>query len=244
MEYRKYYRNQVFTKNIGKNSFQNQGKPVPPMEKPFDNYELIPLPIVEPAKYSRKLVEAIIDRKSYRKYKDEEMSIEELSLLLYSTQGVKQIVRNGLVTFRTVPSGGAMHPFETYLLIINVKDLKQGLYRYIATKHSLVFEKSLEKDDLKTFSDACYGQSFVVKGNVVFIWTVRPERSEWRYGEDSLKDVLLSCGHICQNLYLACGGISSGTCAIVAYSQVELDKFIGVDGINEIVLYLSPVGKI
>ena len=244
MEYRKYFKNKELTKNMGKNSKQSLGMPLPPLEKPFDNYELIALPTVDPTKYDKKLVEAIIDRKSHRKYKDQEMSIEELSLLLYSTQGIKQLVRNGLVTLRTVPSGGAMHPFETYLLIVNVNGLKQGLYRYIATKHSLVLERDLEEDDLTKFSDACYGQSFVTKGNVVFIWTVRPERQEWRYGEDSLKDVLLSCGHICQNLYLACEGISSGTCAIVAYNQVEVDKFIGVDGNNEIVLYLSPVGKI
>ena len=90
----------------------------------------------------------------------------------------------------------------------------------------------------------CFNQSFVTKGNVIFIWTVRPSRTEWRYGEDSLKDVLMSCGHICQNLYLASEEISSGTCAIVAYKQKELDEFLGVNGIDEIALYLAPVGKV
>ena len=54
----------------------------------------------------------------------------------------------------------------------------------------------------------------------------------------------MGVGHICQNLYLACEAIGAGTCAIVAYNQDKLDKFIGVDGENEIALYLAPVGKI
>ena len=54
----------------------------------------------------------------------------------------------------------------------------------------------------------------------------------------------MSVGHICQNLYLACEAINSGTCAIVAYQQDKLDEFIGVDGDNEITLYVAPVGKL
>lgn len=67
---------------------------------------------------------------------------------------------------------------------------------------------------------------------------------EWRYGDDSLKDVLISVGHICQNLYLACEAIGAGICAIVAYQQDKLDDLIGVDGHDEIALYLAPVGKV
>jgi nitroreductase len=74
--------------------------------------------------------------------------------------------------------------------------------------------------------------------------SVRPPRTEYRYGEDSLKDILISVGHICQNLYLASESIGAGTCSIIAYNQRLLDNFIGVDGDDEIALYLAPVGKI
>ena len=46
-----------------------------------------------------------------------------------------------MVTKRTVPSGGAMHPYETYLLISNVEGLEPGLYRYLAIEHKLLIEK-------------------------------------------------------------------------------------------------------
>jgi len=69
-------------------------------------------------------------------------------------------------------------------------------------------------------------------------------RNGLKRGEDSLKDILMSVGHICQNLYLASESIGAGTCAIVAYQQEPLDDLIGVDGDEEIALYLAPVGKV
>jgi SagB-type dehydrogenase family enzyme len=102
-----------------------------------------------------------------------------------------------------------------------------------------------ETGDLPSrINEASNGQNFVGESAVVFVWTVRPYRTEYRYGEDSLKDILISVGHICQNLYLACESIGAGTSAIVAYNQKLLDNFVGVDGEDEIALYLAPVGRI
>ena len=59
-----------------------------------------------------------------------------------------------------------------------------------------------------------------------------------------MKDLLISVGHICQNLYLACEAIGLGICATVAYQQSLLDQLVGVDGYREIPLYLAPVGRV
>jgi len=67
---------------------------------------------------------------------------------------------------------------------------------------------------------------------------------EWRYGLAAHKVIALDAGHVCQNLYLACEAIGTGTCAIAAYDQEELDEFLGLDGENEFAIYLAPVGKI
>ena len=72
---------------------------------------------------------------------------------------------------------------------------------------------------------------------------LRLYRTEWRYGYDSLKDILTSAGHIFQNLYLACESIGAAACAVQAYRQKSLDALVGVDGKDEIALYLAPVGK-
>ncbi|NHJ86118.1 MAG: SagB/ThcOx family dehydrogenase [Asgard group archaeon] len=243
MEYRKYFKNIEVTEE----SDQRKGLPIPPIQKPYpENAELIEL--IPPEKFNvgkMPLIEAINKRKSRRQFTNEALTLEELSFLLWSTQGVKELIRDGLLTLRTVPSGGCMHPFETYLVINNVESITPGLYRYIALEHKLLFLREIDPNKMpKELGDISNGQKFVGEAAVVFIWSVRPYRTEWRYGEDSLKDILMSVGHICQNLYLACESLQIGTVAIVAYQQEPLDAFIGVDGNDEITLYLAPVGKI
>ena len=54
--------------------------------------------------------------------------------------------------------------------------------------------------------------------------------------------MLLDAGHVCQNLYLACEALGAGTCAVAAYSQQAMDQLLELDGQDEYVIYLAPVG--
>ena len=54
----------------------------------------------------------------------------------------------------------------------------------------------------------------------------------------------MNAGHICQNLYLACEALGLGTCTIGAYDQQAADALLGLDGHNEFVVYLAPVGRV
>jgi nitroreductase len=56
--------------------------------------------------------------------------------------------------------------------------------------------------------------------------------------------VAIDAGHICQNLYIACGAIGAGTCAVGALDRVTMDQVLGVDGKEEFTFYAAPVGKI
>jgi SagB-type dehydrogenase family enzyme len=245
-DYRKYLRNQSLAGMSEMETGQQKGLSLPPIEKPYpEDAELIDL--VTPDAFAlgqMSLIDAVNNRRSRRRFTDEPLSLEELSFLLWCTQGVQGRVRQGLLTLRTVPSGGGMHPFETYIVCNRVTGLEPGIYRYIALEHKLLQERSGDTDLPRKVGEAANGQTFVGKGAVIFVWAVRPYRTEWRYGDDSLKDILLSAGHICQNLYLACESIGAGTCAIVAYQQTLLDDLIGVDGHDEIPIYLAPVGKV
>ena len=79
---------------------------------------------------------------------------------------------------------------------------------------------------------------------MVFIWTVIPYRSEWRYSLLAHKMMAQDSGHVCQNLYLACESIGAGTCALGAYNQTKIDAVLGVDGEEEFTFYMAPVGRI
>jgi SagB-type dehydrogenase family enzyme len=227
-------------------SDQRKGIQAPPLEKPIPEGATV-IPLVPREKItlgSMSLIQAIGDRRSHRSYTDEALTLEELSYLLWATQGIREIHPRRIHAFRTVPSGGCRHPFETYLRIHKVGGVPAGLWRYSALEHALVSVWRERPEDSPSLADVCFGQQFVDKAAVSFVWTAIPYRTEWRYGPDSLKDTLLSCGHICQNLYLACASIGAGTCAIVAYDQAKLDPFLGVDGTDEIGLYVAPVGKV
>jgi len=224
---------------------QQKDVPAPPLEKPYDkNAELIDL--VEPKDFKVgkiPLIDAIANRESRRAYTDDSLSLEELSFLLWSTQGVREVDKNKVWTKRVVPSGGGRQPFETYLLVNRVDGVEIGVYRYLPIEHKLL----VVSRELSVYSDLlskAWPQEFIGKSAVVFVWSSIPYKTEWRYSIRSYKDILIEAGHVCQNLYLACEAIDAGTCAIASYEQKIVDKLIQVDGENEMTVYLSPVGKI
>jgi len=230
-------------------SDQSREIPAPPIQKPYpEDAVFVDLMKPEDIKIGNvPLFRIINQRRSRRSYTNESLSIEELSLLLWCTQGISKIVHreDGTVAYhlRTVPSGGARHPFETYLLINRVNGVEQGVYRYLPVEHKLLFLYE-EKKLAKKITEACQGQTFVGQAAVVFVWAAIPYRTEWRYAFMAHRDIAIEMGHICQNLYLTSESIGGGACAILGYNQNKLDQFIGVDGEKEFAVYMAAMGKI
>ncbi len=224
---------------------QQKNLPQPPLEKPYSKDEqLIDLPEVNKSIITKNdIFDLILDRKSNRVYLNEAITLEQLSYLLMMTQSIKEIKGNNYVGLRPVPSAGGRHPFETYLIILNVDSLKKGIYRYLPLEHKLLFIKDEENLDEKII-EAANRQKFAGDAAVTFIWTCIPYRTEWRYGNRTYKIALLDAGHIGQALYLACETIGLGTCAIASYNQDMIDDLILVDGEDEFTVYMSPVGRV
>ena len=225
---------------------QSRGEQAPPLEKPFDE-NATRISLLSPDQWrdcvkEPDLVSVISNRESRRRYSRTPLSLAELSFLLWSTQGVRQVV-NPEVSLRTVPSAGARHSFETYLFIRSVQDVPPGLYRYLPLENELLFVRDVEKMERELIV-ACFGQGFVGAAAATFVWTTIPYRMEWRYGLSAHRVIPMDVGHVCQNLYLASEAIGAGTCAVAAYDQEEMDKLVGVDGYDEFVIYLAPVGKV
>ncbi|MGB9837724.1 SagB/ThcOx family dehydrogenase [Methanothermobacter sp.] len=222
---------------------QSMGVAAPPFEKPWpEDAEMVDLPVLDWAEMvDVNVVSCIRNRKSRRSYTDMPLKLEELSFLLWATQGIRLIA--GYSAFRTVPSAGCRHTFETYLAVFNVEGLEVGLYRYIPSVHRLMVEY-LDDNLSRRIVEASFDQRFTGESAVTFIWTTVPYRMEWRYGLAAHRVILIDAGHVCQNLYLACEAIGAGTCAVAAYDQEYLDEVLGVDGADEFAIYMAPVGKI
>ena len=177
-----------------------------------------------------------------RKYTEQPLTLEELAYLLWMTQGVKEITSRP-VTLRTVPSAGARHAFETYLLVNRVDGLEEGLYRFAAGRHALARIDTGGRDIRAEITHACMDQGQVATSAVTFIWAAVVERMTWRYVERGYRYLHLDAGHACQNLYLAAEAIGCGACAIAAYDDDLLNTALGFDGEQIFAIYLASLGK-
>jgi len=224
---------------------QQRGIAPPPLQKPFPP-DAKRVDLVSPGRWKGirgvDLESAIRNRASRRGFAGEPVTLEEISFLLWATQGIRERVGDG-TALRTVPSAGARHALETYLCVLNVEGLEVGCYRYLPVEHQLLFE--FREDRLAgKLVQATLGQSFTGRAAVTFVWTAIPYRMEWRYGAAAHKVIAVDAGHVCQNLYLACEAIGAGTCAVAAYHQEGMDRLLRVDGTDEFTVYLAPVGKV
>jgi SagB-type dehydrogenase family enzyme len=227
-------------------SDQDLKKPQPPLEKPPMRPEqpVIVLPRdFEALALNENLLELLLKRKSARVYTGETLSLLQLSFLLWATQGVKDVRGKKYATLRTVPSGGARHGFETYLLVQNVEGLAPGKYHYLAIEHQLEY-LGPQEDSHQAITTSLDGQSWAAKASVVFYWSFVPYRCEWRYGVFAHRVALIDAGHIDQNLYLACTALGLGTCAVAAFDGPLCDRIFGLDGDEEFTAYTAPVGTI
>ncbi len=226
-----------------KQSDQSKGKRIPPFEIPAEQgARLIGLPDAAGKEIPViDLTEAINRRRSVRQYTDTPLSLEELAYLLWITQGVKEVIP-GSATLRTVPSAGARHALETFLLINRVKGIEPGLYRYLALEHALV-PVNMASDISLLITESCLGQTMVSRSGCTFIWVADIYRMTWRYGERGYRYIFLDAGHVCQNLYLGAEAVGCGACAIAAFSDEYLNRVLELDGEKRFVLYIAAVGK-
>ena len=224
-------------------SAQQRGLRQPPLQVPYAGEAE---PIVLPAPDEIQVPEvdlrlAIEARESVRRYAETPLSLAELSYLLWCTQGVKG-VQGSYATFRNVPSAGARHALECYLLLNRVEGLQPGLYRFLALEHVLV-AVDLEPGIAQATARACLDQQMVVRCAATFIWVAVAERMTWRYGQRGYRYMHLDAGHVCQNLYLAAESIDGGVCAIAAFSDEDMSRLLGLDGEEQFVIYLATMGK-
>jgi hypothetical protein len=71
----------------------------------------------------KSLTEVIASRRSLRAYKDEPLTLEELSYVLWETARIS-FIKDGR-SYKTIPTAGATNSTETYVFINDVKGLKK-----------------------------------------------------------------------------------------------------------------------
>jgi SagB-type dehydrogenase family enzyme len=204
-------------------------------------YALKHFPIRPPdQKGGKPIWETIVQRRSTREFARDSITFAELSQLIWATQGITS--RAWGYDFRAVPSAGALYPIETYIVANRVEEIPAGVYHYSVKGSQLILltEGHFGPD----LQQAGLGQEMLEEASCVFIWTAVVERSKWKYRERAYRYIYMDVGHIGQNLYLAAIALNLGCCTVGAFFDEEVDRIIGVDGKEEISVYLGAVGRI
>ena len=190
-------------------------------------------------KMEKSLRDVLQERRSHRRYTDTPLSMADIAMLLWASQGIS--VRAGNFFFRTAPSAGALYPVETYLSIQNVHSCSPGLFHFQPAEFCL--ERLSEGFAGKKVAAAALGQNFLARAGAVFIWSAVLRRNFSKYGHRGLRYVMMDVGHICQNLLLAAEALDLGSCPVAAFYDDALNGLLGLDGKEETVIYLASVGS-
>ncbi len=209
----------------------------PPTYKDYPHARKIALPAIDRCG-DLSLYEALLRRKSLRRFLDTPISLENLSSLLWTSSGIQR--REMGFAFRTVPSAGALYPVESYVIAARIAVLEQGVYHYQVKTHQL--EELKLGDFSEAMARAALGQAMCAHAAAVIVFTSVFQRTVWRYRQRGYRYVYIEAGHMAQNLSLASISMGLGCCHAGALFDNEVNEILGVDGIRESVLYLSAVG--
>ncbi len=219
-------------------SFFIPDKPAEPVEEEttqkIEIGERIKLP--EPGYESETSVEeALSKRRSIRAYSGDNLTIEEVSQLLWAAQGITSPWGG-----RTAPSAGALYPLELYLVVGDVEGIDKGVYRYIPEEHEL--EKVKDGDIRAELAEAAVGQECVKYAAIDIVFTAVYERTTVKYGERGIRYVHMEAGHAAQNVYLQAVSLDLGTVVIGAFINDKVKKIVNAEE-QENPLYIMPVGR-
>jgi len=212
--------------------------PIPPpaTPSPAASAQPVTIDLPEPKHDSAvSLEQSLLQRRSVREYKDEPLTLQEVSQLLWAAQGFND--PGGL---RTAPSAGALYPLETYLVAGNVQGLAPGVYRYLPRGHKL--ERVVEGDKRHALAGAALGQSPVSKAAVDVVFTAVYSRTTGRYGERGVRYVHMEVGHAGQNLCLQAAALGLGAVPVGAFFDEMVAKTLNLPQ-DEQPLYIIPIGR-
>jgi SagB-type dehydrogenase family enzyme len=194
----------------------------------------IPLPPARLPEVS--LADAVRRRRSARAFGPGPVTLRELAGILEAAYGVTSPADG--VSFRAVPSGGALYPLELYVLARRVDDVEPGLHHVDPFRR--VLERLPSRDQAGPWSP--YDELLDTAALLVVVTGVF-WRSRFKYGLRGYRFTLLEAGHLGQNLLLAATALDLAALPVGGFYDRRVERVLGVDGVNESALYLFAVGR-
>ena len=210
--------------------------------KRYPSARRIALPTEMPP-VTRRFDEVVLLRRSVRAFASEPLHLGHLAKLLAFGNGVTGEVAmpdGPRQHFRAAPSGGALYPVELYVASIAADGLEPGVYHYDAVAHALELVRP------GRFADALASMTYtpeLASSAAAVVLSGVTVKSRIKYGERAYRFLLMEAGHIAQNVLLTATALDLAACPIGGFVDDELDNLLGLDGLDEVSLYLIAVGQ-
>ena len=189
---------------------------------------------------------AILNRRSTRAFDvNRPITIEQISKLLRYSSGItgtKELGSGAVHNMRAAPSGGGLYPLEIYPCLLNVEGASRGIYHYNVREHSLELLKEAEPDS--RLAQPPFGIHTPLENPAaLFVLTAIFKRTTFKYSDRGYRLVLIEAGHIVENLWLVATAMKLGAVALFSFLDDEVNALLGLDGVNEAVIYAAAVGN-
>lgn len=219
------------------------GAPPPAVQAHPGTYQ--PLPGVAATGYDE-----LLERRATCRNFDTERGIDQAQLaqLLQRTvkaQAVVQMEADTAFLKKHVPSGGGLHPTETYLLVQRVAGLAPGLYHYHPVQHALVALPRHCDRPLQQVAEAMLsGQDWFSNAAAHLVLVPRFARTNWKYRNHAkaYRALLLDVGHISQALYMAATEAGLAAFVTAAINEVDTEAVFALDGVTQSPVAIMGVG--
>lgn len=189
------------------------------------------------------LAAALRARRSERGFGPGELTLVELATVLHAGYGVTHTAgADEPQPLRAVPSGGALYPLEVYAALARVEGAEPGLYHFDPLRHVLEMRPPAASP-LEVLKEASIYPEIVEDCAATLLLTGVFWRSRFKYGLRGYRFVLLEAGHVAQNVLLMCAALRLAAVPLGGFYDRAVDELLGVDGVNESVLYAVCVGR-
>jgi len=213
---------------------------------PLKHYRVTPGDASLPtAEASGALAETLRERRTWRRFSNEPVALDDLSRLLGMTWGVQHWAP-GLggerLALKTSPSGGAKHSIAVYVAALRVEGLAPATYHYCPDRHYL--SRIADAPEEKLREAFLPGQpSFAAAPAIFFLSSVFARvQSKYRFAR-AYRVVLLEAGHLAQTFCLLATERRLAPFCTGAWGDSAIENHLGIDGVRESVVYAVGVGR-
>jgi SagB-type dehydrogenase family enzyme len=194
------------------------------------------LSLPSPVSLENSLSEVLNKRRSFTSSSTGALTIQEWGTLLGTS-----LRKHQDSTKRNYPSGGALYPIETYLVIPKFADAgESGVFHYHPTAHALEHLWGLPLD----FSvEKLIPNAGGLSAASVLLFTSVWGRSSKKYGDFSYLLALLETGHMSENVLLTATALDLGSRPFAGFDDALAARLLDIDEAFEQSVLAIAIGQ-